>query len=126
MQIRKSGEADREAGQTYQNPSGAAPARNYVDYVVKVDRRKVVPDLNIDTRIGDGAVGVDMFYMEHVVPVKEGDLLLEVELSATDQRPIIPFVIRKTYKIIDPEDMRDQNGRVEFIQGRVEQVNVTV
>lgn len=125
MQIQKAGDADKESGQIYNFASGSGQARNYVDYIVKVDRRKVVPDLMIDTGIGDAAVGVDHFYMERIVPVKEGDLLLEVELDSNG-KPITPFVIRQAYKIIDPQDMRDQGGRVEFIQGRVERVNVRV
>lgn len=120
---RLSGLADDETGQPYMSIGEMAEARDYVDYIVKTDRRKVVPDRFLDTGIGDAAVGEDHFYLEHHSPVKEGDLILEVQLDS-NERPITPFVIRKAYKVIDPQDMRDQNGRIEFYQCLVEQVNV--
>lgn len=125
--VARSGEVDTETGQIRIIGSGRADGRPYVDYLVKSDRRKVVPDYNIDTPVGDVAVGKDHFYFEQYVPVKKDDLVIEIELD-TSGNPVVPVKIRQIWKIIDPEDMRDgaliTAGRVEFFQCSVEKVNV--
>lgn len=126
--LKLSGVVDSETGQVSIINRGLnrADGKPYIDYLVKSDRRKVVPDISLDTPVGDMASGSDHFYFEHFIPVKEGDLVLEIELDA-DGEPVVPVRIRKAYKIIDPEDMRDgagiTPGRVEFFQCKVEQVN---
>lgn len=82
--------------------------------------------MNIDTDAGDAAVGIDHFYFEHHLPLKRGDIILEIETNE-DGDPVIPVRVRNAYKIVDPEDMRDgagiTAGRLEFYQCRVEQIN---
>jgi len=125
---RLSGIVDRESGQVTILGSGQASGRPYTDYLLKSDRRKVIPDISIDTAVGDAALGVDHFYFEHYVPVKRGDLVLEIE-TASNGDPILPITVRNIYRILDPEDMRDgagiTSGRVEFFQCRVEQVDAS-
>lgn len=126
--IRLADEVDKESGQVSFIGQGLSRAdgKPYKDFLVKSDRRKVVPDISLDTPVGDMASGGDHFYFEHYIPVKEGDLVLEIELDS-DGEPVVPVRVRKAYKIIDPEDMRDgagkTPGRVEFFQCKVEQIN---
>jgi hypothetical protein len=119
---------DTETGQVSVINTGLnrADGKPYTDFLVKSDRRKVVPDISLDTRVGDMASGSDHFYFEHFIPIKEGDMILEIELQSTGD-PVVPIRIRKAYKVIDPEDMRDgagiTPGRVEFFQCKVEMIN---
>lgn len=121
--------ADKESGQVSIIGSGRADGKPYIDYLVKSIRSKMVPDLNLDTPVGDYQQGIDHFYFERNIPIKTGDLILEVELNEEDGSPVIPFRIRNAYKVVDPQDMRDGggniriSGRVEFLQVRVEQIN---
>lgn len=124
-----SGIVDTETGQVSVIGKGInrADGKPYVDILVKSDRRKVVPDNSADTGVGDIAIGADHFYFEHYLPIKEHDVILEIELQSNGD-PVLPVRVRKAYKVIDPEDMRDgagiTPGRVEFFQCKVEQINV--
>lgn len=126
--IKLADNVDRESGQVsiIGQGLGRADGKPYKDFLVKSDRRKVVPDISLDTRIGDMASGSDNFYFEHYIPIKEGDLILEIELDSEGE-PVTPIKVRKAYRVIDPEDMRDgagkTPGRVEFFQCKTEQVN---
>lgn len=116
---------DRESGQPNVLSRGTHPnGKPYVDYLVKSDRRKSVPeDYEVATGIGSATQGAEFYFFEHYIPVKEGDLILEIECSSVDQLPLTPLKIRKVYKILDPQEMRDKNGRIEFFQCKVQRVN---
>lgn len=126
--IKLSGLVDQETGQVSILGRGInrADGKPYTDILVKSDRRKVVPDNSADSGIGDMAIGADHFYFEHHIPIKEGDIILEIELESNGD-PVLPVRVRKAYKVVDPEDMRDgagiTAGRLEFLQCKVEQIN---
>ena len=124
---RLSGTVDKETGQPYRIGEGLSTGRPFADYLVKICNTKVVPAYNIDTAIGDAAVGAEHVYLESNNPVKEGDVVLEIEL-AENGNPITPFKIRKGYKVLEARDMREGAGivpgRVEFYQCRVENMSV--
>lgn len=118
---------DVQTNQTFEPSRGVYDGRHYVDYIVRGDRRAVVPELEFDTAVGNASGGIDHFYLESNVPAKQDDLILEVELGQ-DGLPIRPYKIRRAYKIVRVEDMRDGAGlvpgRVEFFQCRVAPVSV--
>lgn len=113
---------DNETGQTYEPSRGVYDSRHFSDHLIKGDRRSVVPELEFALMGGTAVQGSDFFYLESHVPVKQDDLVLEVELQS-DGKPVIPFKIRKAFKVTRAEDMRDGAGlvpgRVEFYQCRV-------
>lgn len=119
---RLNSEVDRESGQPSIISRGKTKTgKPYVDLIVKSDRRKSVPEeYEVATGIGTGTPGSEYFFFEHYFPVKRGDLIFEIELDRETQEPIAPIKIRKVYKILDPQEMRDRNGRIEFFQCKVQ------
>ena len=103
-----------------------ATGQAYVDYIVKLDRRGVTPASTADTGAGEP----DQFqrvkdYVERIGPVKRDDFLLELELDPTTLEPVQPYRISRAYRIVEPiEDLRDKEGRLEFVQVSVELVSV--
>lgn len=96
----------------------------FVDYIVKLDKRTFSPEFVRDAGVGEARVGDFRYYLERIVPVKQDDLILEVELDESTLLPVQPFRIREAYRVKAVEDMRDRGGRLEFVQLVVDTIAV--
>lgn len=127
VSTRYSSSMDRESGQPYKIGEGTHNGIPYSDYIVRSFKSKVVPDIEASVDVGTVNIGTLYFYFEYYLPIKEGDLILEVELNEAGD-VITPVKVSQAYKVLDPETMRDgasiTPGRLEFFQARVEKVNV--
>jgi hypothetical protein len=64
--------------------------------------------------VGVATTPDNIFYLEYNIKPTQQDFILEIDLSATDREPLIPFRVNAVYDISDVRELRDKRGRVEY------------
>lgn len=98
----------------------------YVDHLIRGRRTKMIDSVQMTTDLGLVATPRWHFYLPSNTQPNHKDWLIEIELSATDQEPIVPIKAETYYNITDVESMRDINGKLAYWDVQTEKSNWNV
>ena len=86
----------------------------FVDKLVKIQRARSLPGIDLATQIGKVNTSSVTFVMENGSKPKNSDWILELDLDEDTGAPRQPISIIRTFKIQDAFPARGENSRIEF------------
>ena len=86
---------------------------SYVDKLVRVQRARSQPGVDLRTEIGKVNTTTKTFVFEQDVRPKVGDYTLELNLDSNGA-PVQPFRIRRAYRIQNAWPARGKAGRIDY------------